>query len=314
MKSSVTPETETARDSARLESMRNEIRHVHVKKMHSRELGLLLARQLLDVEDLHYGLWDADLELRLSNLATAQQRYNDMLIAQLPRPEREVRVLDVGCGTGQLLRQLLDRGYSADGVIPSKDLGDAVRRKLADRSGYRSRIFECGFEDFPVEQCRRHYDVALFSESFQYISPSASLPILQAILKPGALLLISDFFKSDAPESASLDPGFGGGHPLREFYASMKRTPFVLLKDEDITRRVSPNMELVNDLLMNRIKPATLTIGRYIEGRHPLLVRLALALLRKKLDEVNHKYFSGHRSREVFERFKTYHLLLYRLP
>ena len=77
----------------------------------------------------------------------------------------------------------------------------------------------------------------------------------------------------------------------------MKRTPFVLLKDEDITRRVSPNMELVNDLLMNRIKPATLTIGRYIEGRHPLLVRLALALLRKKLDKVNHKYFSGHRSR-----------------
>jgi SAM-dependent methyltransferase len=282
--------------------------------MHSRELGLVLARQLLDVEDLHYGLWDTDLELKLGNLAVAQQRYNDMLIAQLPKPEREIRVLDIGCGTGQLLRQLLNRGYSADGVIPSKDLGDAVCRKLADRSGYRSRIFDCRFEDFPVAECRRRYDVALFSESFQYISPSVSLPILQAILKPGALLLISDFFKSDAPESASLDPGFGGGHPLKDFYASMKRTPFVLVKDEDITRRVSPNMELVNDLLMNRIKPATLTIGRYVEGRYPLLARLALGLLRRKLDKLNHKYFSGHRSREVFERYKTYRLLLYRLP
>ncbi len=156
--------------------------------------------------------------------------------------------------------------------------------------------------------------MTLFSESFQYISPSVSLPILQAILKPGGLLLISDFFKNDAPESASLDPGFGGGHPLKDFYASMKRTPFVLVKDEDITRRVSPNMELVNDLLMKRIKPATLTIGRYVEGRYPLLARLALRLLRKKLDRVNHKYFSGHRSREVFERYKTYRLLLYRLP
>jgi SAM-dependent methyltransferase len=285
-----------------------------MKKMHSRELGLVLAQQLLDVEDLHYGLWGDGLELKLGNLAAAQQRYNDMLIAQMPAPESEVRVLDIGCGTGQLLRQMLDRGYHADGVIPAKDLGEAVRRKVAGRSGYQPRIFECGFEDFPVEQCRRHYDVALFSESFQYISPSVSLPILQAVLKPGGLLLISDFFKRDAPEGASLDPGFGGGHPLEDFYVSMKRTPFVLVKDEDITHRVSPNMELVNGLLMHRIKPATLTIGRYLEGRYPLLARLGYRLLRKKLDRVNYKYFSGHRSREVFERYKVYRLLVYRLP
>ena len=114
--------------------------------MHSRELGLVLAQQLLGVEDLHYGLWDADLELKLGNLAVAQQRYNDMLIAQLPTPEREVRVLDIGCGTGHLLRQLLDRGYRADGVIPAKDLCDAVRRRLVGCIGPQPRIHECRFE------------------------------------------------------------------------------------------------------------------------------------------------------------------------
>ena len=283
--------------------------------MHSRELSLVLAQQLLGVEDLHYGLWDADLELKLGNLAAAQQRYNDMLIAQLPAPGREVRVLDIGCGTGHLLRQLLDRGYRADGVIPAKDLGEAVRRRLVGYAGAAPRIFECRFEDFPTGQCPGYYDVTLFSESFQYIPPSVSLPILQAILKPGGLLLIADFFKTDAlGDGASGDRSFGGGYPLREFYASMKRTPFVLLKDEDITRRVSPNMELVNDLLTNRIKPATLTVGRYLESRYPLLARLAHRLLRKKLDKLNYKYFSGHRSREIFERYKTYRLLLYRLP
>jgi len=286
-----------------------------VKKMHSRELGLVLAQQLLGVEDLHYGLWDADLELKLGNLAVAQQRYNDMLIAQLPRPEREVRVLDIGCGTGHLLRQLLDRGYCADGVIPAKDLCDAVRSRLAGCIGPQPRIHECRFEDFPAGQCRGLYDVTLFSESFQYISPSISLPILQAILKPGGLLLIADFFKTDESGDGGVgDESFGGGHPLRDFYASMKRTPFVLLKDEDITPRVGPNIELVNDLLTNRIGPATLTIGRYVQSRYPLLARLALALLRRKLDKANYKYFSGHRCREVFERYKTYRLLLYRLP
>mgnify|MGYP001827102477 FL=1 len=48
------------------------------KKMTSRELGLVLAQQLLDVEDLHYGLWDPDMELSLGNIALAQQRYTAM--------------------------------------------------------------------------------------------------------------------------------------------------------------------------------------------------------------------------------------------
>jgi SAM-dependent methyltransferase len=282
--------------------------------MHSRELGLVLAQQLLDVQDLHYGLWDEDLELKLGNLPAAQQRYNDMLIAQLPAPGPDVRLLDIGCGAGNLLRQLLDRGYRAEGVIPAKDLCEVTRRRLASCAGL-PRVFECRFEDFPVGDRRAHYDVALFSESFQYISPSVSLPILQAILKPGGLLLIADFFKTDSVGDGGVgDESFGGGHPLRQFYASMKTTPFVLLKDEDVTRRISPNMDLVNDLLMNRIKPATLTIASYLRNRHPWLAPLALALLRKKLNRLNDKYFSGHRRREVFERYKSYRVLLYRLP
>ena len=282
--------------------------------MHSRELGLVLAQQLGNVEDLHYGLWDPDLELSFSNLRIAQQRYSDLLLSQLPPSPGEVRVLDVGCGTGHLISQMLDRGYLADGVIPAKDLGELVRRRIGERAGYQPRIFECRFEEFPLEEARGRYDVVLFSESFQYIKPTDSLPLVQQLLKPGGMLLICDFFKTAAHgDGGPGDRSFGGGHPHRGCLDSIARFPFRLEKDEDITRRVSPNLQLLNDWLMNRARPASQTIYRYLSANYSASTRMLMWLFRKKLRKAQYKYFSGHRSRETFERYKTYHLLVYRL-
>jgi SAM-dependent methyltransferase len=282
--------------------------------MHSRELGLVLAQQLGSVEDLHYGLWDPDLELSFANLRTAQQRYSDLLLDQLPPASGAVRVLDIGCGTGHLMRQLLDRGYQSDGVIPAKDLGALVRRRLGETPGYEPRIFECKFEDFPVQEHRERYDVCLFSESFQYIRPGDSLPLVQQLLKPGGLLVICDFFKTDAHgDGGPGDKSFGGGHHWHEFQAAIAHFPFEQERDDDLTTRVSPNLQLLNDWLMNRARPAAITLHRYFSGNHPLVTRAVLWAFRKRLRKLQYKYFSGFRSRETFERYKTYHLLVYRL-
>jgi SAM-dependent methyltransferase len=283
--------------------------------MDSRELGLVLARQLLGIEDLHYGLWDADLPLSLANFPAAQQRYSDMLLSRLPAPgPQAVRVLDIGCGSGRLLRQMLDRGYHADGVVPAAALAREVRARLDGWSGYAPRIFECKFEDLPLADCRRRYDVALFSESFQYIPLPASLPLLQQILQPGGLLMICDFFKTEHHgDGGPGDRSFGGGHDLRAFYARMAALPFETLEDTDITSRISPNLDLVNDLLMHKVLPASETIGRYLADNRPLLTRLAAWLFRRKLARLRYKYFSGHRNRAVFERYKSYRLMRFRL-
>lgn len=283
--------------------------------MHSRELGLVLAQQILGVDDLHYGLWDADLELKLTNIGIAQQRYTDFLLATLPPAQPgPVRVLDIGCGTGHILGQLLDRGYHADGVIPSPSLAKLVRQRLEKRSGNQSQLFECRFEDFPVDQHAQRYDVALFSESFQYISMEASFALLQKIVKPGGLMVICDFFKTEHHgDRGAGDKSFGGGHPLSDFYAKIKTTRFVPVRDEDITKRVSPNLDLLNDFLLNTIKPVGLSLDRYLSSNYPKLSWIAQRLMRKKLAKANYKYFSGHRSKETFERYKTYHLMVYQL-
>ena len=290
--------------------------------MGSRELGLVLAQQLLSVEDLHYGLWDDDLELNLGNLVQAQQRYSEMLIGTLPPPTvsaasgaAPVRVLDIGCGTGHLLGMLLDRGYAVDGVIPAPHLAKLVREQQARRPDRPSRLFESDFEDFPADVHRQHYDVALFSESFQYIDMDASLRLVQQIVRPGGLMVICDFFKTEHHgDGGPGDRSFGGGHPLAEFYRRVQATPLECVRDDDITAKVSPNIELVNELLLNKIKPAGLTLDRYLGGRYPRLWWLARRLLRKKLERANYKYFSGHRSRATFERYKSYHLMVYRVP
>jgi len=103
-------------------------------KMSSRELGLVLAQQILGVEDLHYGLWEADLELSLGNIALAQQHYTEMLLAlmdELLADHPAPRILDVGCGTGHMLQLMIERGYAVDAVNPSAALNKLVRERLA---------------------------------------------------------------------------------------------------------------------------------------------------------------------------------------
>lgn len=278
--------------------------------MHSRELGLVLARQLLGVEDLHFGLWDTDLELRPGNLATAQQRYSDLLIGALPPPP--ARVLDIGCGTGHLLAQLLDRGYRVDGVIPAPSLAKVVRERLAERPGSDARLFECKFEDFPVAQMAGAYDVALFAESFQYIPMDASLPAAHTLLKPGGTMVICDFFKTEHHgDGGTGDRSFGGGHALKDFRATIAATPLRQLRDEDLTPRVSPNLDLINDILLNKVKPVGESLGRYFGDNYPLTSWVVRKLLAKKIAKANYKYFSGHRSKATFERYKSYRLLVY---
>ncbi|MGH8481917.1 MAG: class I SAM-dependent methyltransferase [Nevskiaceae bacterium] len=282
--------------------------------MDSKELGLVLTRQLLGAEDLHYGLWDPDLELSFANLPTAQQRFNELLIARLPQPARGVRVLDVGCGTGRLLDLLLDRGYAADGVVPAPALAGIVRERLAHRAASPSRVYECRFEDLP-DDFRQAYDVVLFSESFQYVELAPSIAKVQQILRPSGTLVICDFFKTDAHGDGGVgDRSMGGGHALRAFREEMARAPFALVEDLDITTRMSPNLKLVNDALMQKVKPATQTVGRFLEDNYPRMYWLARKLMNRRLAKIERKYFSGLRSPEMFERYKTYRLLQYRLP
>ena len=283
--------------------------------MQSRELGLVLLQQLLRADDLHYGYWDAGLDPTLANLPRAQRRYTEVLLAALRTlalpPQR---VLDVGCGAGTLLAELCALGYAAEGVSPAPNLTRVARERLAREGRADTRIFECTFEAFPRAERPAHYDVVLFSESFQYIPTRATLALAPAILRPGGYLLVCDFFKTAAHgDGGPADGSFRGGHPIGEFYGEVGRSRFKIVRDEDITAAIAPTLVLVDEILMHRVLPAARTLAVHLAERHPWVVRAIRLLWGRKLATARHKYFSGHRTAETFSRYKTYRLIALQL-
>ena len=57
-------------------------------KVDSREVGLIAGLNLFNffigTRDLHYGLWQDDLEVSVQNLPEAQRRYSEFLIGHIP--------------------------------------------------------------------------------------------------------------------------------------------------------------------------------------------------------------------------------------
>ena len=281
--------------------------------MESKELGLVIPQQLLGIQDLHYGFWDKNQKPAIKDFVNAQKRYTDVIMAAITDSVAgpSSRILDVGCGTGVMIAELLKLGYQVDGVIPSAFFKEKIEQSLKELGdNNRSVIYNCMFEDFPVSERLNQYDLIYFSESFQYISMIKGIPLLKSLLTSQGKVVICDFFKTiHHGDGGPGDKSMGGGHRLHEFYDLIKGN-FTILRDEDITENVSPNLELLNDILMNRVGPTINYIDRFLAGRYPGFYRIMKFFFRKRLKKLKYKYFSGYRSKETFERYKTYHLMV----
>ena len=276
-------------------------------KVDSKEVGLVAGLNLfhffLGSKDLHYGLWQEDMEVCIQNLPQAQQRYSDFLLGHIPQGVK--RVLDVGCGAGGVASELLARGYQVEGVSPSPLLSEAAQKQ----AGSEFKIHQGRFEDIEFDADDK-FDLVLFSESFQYITLERVLEDARRRLRPGGHVLICDFFKTGAPGRSVI----GGGHPIDRFRAVLEASGLEVLEDKDITRETAPNLDIVNQMGRELLLPTFRLIGYAFDRNHPWLARLFRWKYQKKIRKINRKYLSGERSGENFARYKVYRLLLLRVP
>jgi SAM-dependent methyltransferase len=93
------------------------------------------------------------------------------------------RVVDVGCGRGDLGAYLIDRGWAVTGIEPSANACEAARARGLDA---RQGTLET------VELEPHAYDAAIFGHSLEHVSdPVAALQRARQALRLGGLVLVS---------------------------------------------------------------------------------------------------------------------------
>lgn len=267
------------------------------------DVGLAFIRWLTGAENLHYGLWTG-LEVTAGNLRAAQDAYTVKLFGYLPAGP--LRILDIGGGAGETAKKLLALGHSVEIVVPSAFLAARCRE-----TAQGATVHECTFEAFKGQG---PYDLCLFSESFQYIPLSESLPKCARLLGPGGQVLIADCFRTDAYQGRqAIGPQPGGGHQLTAFRAAVDASAFTVAAEEEITDAVAPSIDL-EQRLFHVLGHGVTRVSDEIRGKRPkahwaLGKAIGLFLSRKRRDNLMQRLTGTTRTSEAFRRYNSYRII-----
>jgi SAM-dependent methyltransferase len=128
-------------------------------------------------------------------------RYPQALIDGLVIAD-QMRVLDVGAGTGIAAAQFRERGAHVLGVEPDRRMAEVAATK-----GIPVEI--ASFEDW--EPSGREFDLVVFAQSFHWVDPLIALPKIASILTGrGRLALLWNRITPLAPTRQELDSAYVG--------------------------------------------------------------------------------------------------------
>jgi ubiquinone/menaquinone biosynthesis C-methylase UbiE len=122
-------------------------------------------------------------------------RENHRLIVQAVDPPADARILDLGCGTGQLAAQLAKRVPHGTvlGVDPAEEMIRVARRQHRRKN----LSFEVGCSD-AIPAGAGAFDVIVSTISFHHwVRPVESLREVARVLRRGGRLLILDFCRDN---------------------------------------------------------------------------------------------------------------------
>ncbi|MCB1518875.1 MAG: class I SAM-dependent methyltransferase [Hyphomicrobiaceae bacterium] len=264
----------------------------------SLDVYVYMAKTFADTPWLHYGMWEFGDRVSVPNMRKAQERYVEFLLSFFPPAPKSV--LDVGGGTGEMASLLTSKGYEVDMITPS-----GVQAEEADTKLPMERVHHCTFEAFETD---RKFDVVLFSESFQYIPLDQSLPKSKSLLAPGGTIVIADCFRGEN-YNGELAPG--SGHKITEFFETIGALGLNVARDEDVTDKVAPTMEIDQQFYRGFVSPLVTQIDGLLKRTRPIVHWFAgmgykLFTSRDSRDRMQMRLKAEYRSPDNFRKANTY--------
>ncbi len=126
--------------------------------------------------------------------------YPDELVdraCQVARIGSGDRVLEVGCGSGQLTRGLVARGLHVTALEPGKSLIALARRNLEGAGAVE--FVNAQFEDASLP--REQFQAVFSASAFHWVDPEVSWQKAADVLVPGGTLALVQYFGLEEPRS-----------------------------------------------------------------------------------------------------------------
>lgn len=259
------------------------------------DLALGLVADVFGLEDLHFGWFEPGEAVTMQTLPAAQRRYTQKLLAELPADAH--RVLDVGCGTGVMMAQLLAAGRDVEGLSPDAELLAKARARV----GAAAILHEQRFEDFTATA---PFDAVLMAESVQYVKTTRGLAAAARAVRIGGVVVMADVFRIKALDQPFLSRG---GHRYQRFLAAAGDAGFAVELDVDITDSVAPTLVLYHELLTTKIIPVADAFWRAGSRWRPFVSRILRFFFGARFSMIRERY--RHQDPATFRAYRQYRML-----
>ncbi|EDY82619.1 Methyltransferase domain family [Verrucomicrobiia bacterium DG1235] len=240
----------------------------------SNDTALRFYRDVLGLERLHYGIWNDGDELTFEALKEAQERYENFLLDSIPVGSG--KVLDVGCGTGEMCVNLQKRGYDVEGLSPDRNQKRYFAEKLM------VPFHHSKFEDFEPEAGK--YDCIIMSESCQYIPMKRVFENAAVALKSSGHLMVCDYFV--------VDHGAGilsnSGHDRESFLKCAEDAGYKVIKHRDITKEAARTLDMGKQIADRILMAVDIFTERFRE-KHGVCYKFVKWLFRKKIAKMENQ-------------------------